>query len=147
MKKKLFTYFGSSFLFHLLWENFQAPLYQGYTSFNQHFWICLRATATGDMLFMLIIYAVLALVHRDAFWIAHKTNYTTMTWVIIILMGLLIGVSFEFWAVFIVHRWQYGSMPTALGIGLLPILQMIVVPSITLLISKSICIRISESKL
>ena len=65
-------FFGSSFILHLLWENLQAPLYVGYTSFSQHFWICLKATATGDLLFMLIIYAVLALVHRDLFWVANR---------------------------------------------------------------------------
>lgn len=47
-----FSFFGGSFLFHLLWENLQAPLYKGYTSFAQHFGICLKATF-GDMVFMM----------------------------------------------------------------------------------------------
>lgn len=134
----MIAFFGMSFVLHLLWENAQAPFYQGYTSFSQHVWICLKAAATGDMLFMLVIYAALALRHRDILWVANAAIYTRpATWIIAILTGLLLAAGFEFWAVNIVHHWQYGSMPTVFGIGLLPMLQMIVVPSLTLSLCRS----------
>lgn len=128
-------FFGSSFLLHLLWENLQAPLYQGYISFAQHFWICLRATLSGDMLFMLIIYAILALVHRNFFWPSDRTVYRRpITWIIALLVGTILAVSFEWWALSM-HRWVYGTMPIVLGIGIFPILQMIIVPLMTLMMT------------
>lgn len=124
-----------SFLLHLLWENLQAPLYEGYTSFAQHFGICLKA-AFGDMIFMGILYGVLALLHRDLLWIANPSVYAyPSTWIVMALMGFLLAVSFEFWALS-THRWAYGVMPTVLGIGIFPVAQMIIIPLITLSISR-----------
>ena len=125
------VFFGGSFVLHLLWENLQAPLYEGFTSFRQHFWICFKAT-WGDLLFMLLIYAALAVLHRDMFWIADRSAYSNpATWIISVLIGALLAVSFEFWAVYVDHRWQYTeAMPLipVLHIGLTPVLQMLLIP-------------------
>ncbi len=141
--KPIATYFGISFLLHLLWENLQAPLYQGFASFQQHFWICLKATATGDMLFMLVIYLALAAVHRNWFWIADAAAFRhPATWVIALLIGALLAVFFELWAVYVAGRWQYAaSMPILpiLRIGLTPVLQMIVIPIAALFVSFRFC--------
>lgn len=134
------TFFGSSFLLHLLWENLQAPLYAGFTSFQQHFWICFKA-AGGDLFFMFIIYAALVVVHRDLFWIADRSTYTQpATWMITVAIGVLLAISFEYWAVFIDQRWHYAeAMPIIpfVRIGLMPVLQMIVIPMVALRISRS----------
>ncbi|MDO8648882.1 MAG: hypothetical protein Q7R81_03800 [Candidatus Peregrinibacteria bacterium] len=131
-------FFGGSFTLHLLWENLQAPLYEGFDSFPQHFWICFKAT-WGDLLFMLTIYAALAIVHRDPFWIADRSTYAhPATWIITLLIGVLLAVSFELWAVHIDHRWQYTeAMPLIpiLQIGLTPVLQMAVIPLLTLFLT------------
>ena len=136
--KAVTTFLGVGFLLHLLWENLQAPLYEGFTSFGQHFWICFRATS-GDLLSMLAIYAALTLVHRDPFWVADRTAYAhPATWIMTFLIGILLAVNFELWAVHVDHRWQYASaMPLlpVLRIGVLPVLQMIVVPLLTLSLS------------
>jgi hypothetical protein len=135
----LTAFFGASFLLHLLWENLQAPLYKGFESFEQHFWMCLKATATGDMLFMLVIYLALAAVHRDWLWISDATTFKhPATWLIAMLIGLLLAVSFELWAVYVAERWQYAaSMPILpiLDIGLAPVLQMTFVPTAVLFLS------------
>jgi hypothetical protein len=139
------AFFGTSFFFHLLWENLQMPLYKGFTSLQQHFWICLRATATGDMLFMITLYLALAAVHRDWFWIADASTFRhPATWLITLLTGVLLAVSFELWAVHVAHRWQYGSMPLLpiLQVGLTPVLQMIAIPSAVLLISYHLSLRL-----
>lgn len=128
-------FLGVSFLLHLIWENLQAPLYEGYTSFVQHFGICLKA-AFGDVVFMSILYGVLALLHRDFLWIANPSVYARpSTWIVMALTGFLLAVSFEFWALS-THRWEYGAMPTILGIGIFPIVQMIAIPLLTLSISR-----------
>ena len=144
MRKALFVYFGSSFFLHFLWENLQAPLYAGYTSFSQHFWICLTATATGDMIFMVLIYLALALLHKDIRWVQNRPAYaSSATWILAVLIGVLLAVSFEWWAVFVAHRWVYGIMPLVpvLHVGLTPVLQMIAVPVVTLFL----CSRFTSS--
>ncbi|MBI2523987.1 hypothetical protein HY464_01125 [Candidatus Peregrinibacteria bacterium] len=125
------AFFGSSFLLNLLWENLQAPLYEGYLSFAQHFPICLRATF-GDMVFMAVIYGTLAVVYRDIWWMANPRTYRhPATWTLTILTGTLLAVIFELWAVHVAQRWQYtGAMPLipVVEVGLVPVLQMLLIP-------------------
>lgn len=84
---------------------------------------------------MLIIYAVLAALNRNFFWVSDRTVYShAMTWIVPLLIGAFLAVSFEWWALSM-HRWVYGAMPTLLGIGVLPVLQMIVVPLMTLVVT------------
>ncbi len=53
----LAVWFGFSFVLHFVWEHVQMPLYGlQHVAFWDGVWICLFATATGDMLFMLIIF-------------------------------------------------------------------------------------------
>lgn len=131
-------FLGGSFLLHLLWENLQAPLYAGFTSFQQHFWICFKAT-WGDLLFMFTIYSVLAMMHRDPFWVADRSAYAhPATWTITLFIGVLLAMIFELWAVYVDHRWQYTeAMPLLpiLQIGLVPVVQMLMIPLVTLLLT------------
>lgn len=128
-------FFVSSFLLHLLWENLQAPLYEGFESFGQHFWICFWGTR-GDLLMMLAIYAALAVVHRDLFWVADRSSYAhPATWILAPLIGALLAVNSELRAVYVNHLWEYTeAMPLlpVVRVGLTPLLQMIVVPLLTL---------------
>lgn len=137
--KQILVFFGGSFLLHLLWENAQAPLFQGYESFAQHFLICLKATTTGDMLFMLVIYCVLALVHRDMWWPSNsKTFHHPATWILPPVIGILLAVSFELWAIHVARRWTYAeAMPIIpiLQVGILPLLQMMIVPLLSLFLA------------
>ena len=140
----LIVYVGSSFLLHLLWENLHGPLYLvGTTPPDTQ--RLLFATATGDMIFMLVIFAVLAMLHRDWLWVSKKTSYAKIsTWIVAIAIGVLLGTSFELWAVHIDHRWTYAeAMPIipVLGIGLSPVLQMVVVPVAVLAITSMITRR------
>jgi len=136
--KHILVFFLVSFLLHLLWENLQAPLFEGFDSFGQHFPICFYATITGDMLFTVIIYLVIALVHQDQYWVSKLKLYRHQaTWILPVVVGVLIAISFELWAIYVAERWTYGSMPIIpiLQIGLTPVLQMIFVPLLTIYIS------------
>ena len=132
-------FFIGSFLLHLLWENAQAPFFAGYQSFSQHFPICLWGTTTGDMLAMLLIYGILIIIHRDVLWIGNRATYQhPATWVLPPFFGLLFATSFELWAIHVSHRWTYApTMPIIplLQIGFTPLLQMIVVPPLTIAIT------------
>ncbi len=142
------VYIGSSAVLHLLWENAQAPLYEGFISFREHFWICFKATG-GDVLLMLILYTALASVHQDPFWAAKRSAYAHPgTWIITVLLGVLLAVSVELWAVYVAYRWQYAdAMPLLpiLRIGLTPVLQMVFVPVITLVATRTVSLTQQRS--
>lgn len=113
-------------------------LWEGFT-------MCLFATATGDMLFMLTLYLAVAVIHLDPWWPADRKLYThPATWVVPAVIGVLLAVAFELWAVHAVGRWAYGSMPLipVLRVGVTPVLQMVVVPLLTLALSRAAALRI-----
>lgn len=116
------------------------PLFETETdSFLEGFAMCLFATATGDMLFMLTLYLTLAVVHRNLCWVADRQTYAhPATWTVPPLVGILLAGNFELWAIYVSHRWSYGAMPVipVLGVGLTPLLQMIVVPLATLMLCR-----------
>lgn len=143
-KSVVVAFFGVSFILHLAWEVAQMPLY---VSPNRSFWedfrMCLYATATGDMLFMLTLYLTIAVIHQDFWWPMHRVIYAHPgTWVVPVLVGVLLAVSFELWAIHAARRWEYDSMPMipVLHVGLTPVLQMILIPLATL----SICRRMAS---
>lgn len=138
-RERALLYLLLSFIFNFLWENAQSPLYIWTLHGWDKEWRLLTATATGDMIFMGLIYLALACVHRDWLWVNRTDAYRhPATWVIAVILGALIATSFELWAVYVNHRWQYApSMPMIpiVEVGLSPVLQMIVIP---LLVIKSI---------
>lgn len=123
---KLPRIIGWGFALNLLWENAQAPLYSGYESFAQHFPLCLRASI-GDVVILLVLYAALAVVFRDADW-PDQENGKQYAMASIMGMGVAIGI--ELWALS-KGRWAYDAlMPTLspFGAGVLPILQLAIIP-------------------
>ncbi|MDP4007588.1 MAG: hypothetical protein Q8P68_00165 [Candidatus Peregrinibacteria bacterium] len=143
----LIGFFGINFLLHLIWENAQAPLFVGHESFWQHFPPCFFATATGDMIFTLIIYIVLALINKNFWWIFSKKAYKNpYTWIAAIAVGILLAVLFELWAVYIDFRWIYGAMPIIpiIHVGLTPVLQMVFIPILSIKIFEMKLLRISK---
>lgn len=88
---------------------------------------------------MLVIYATLAVVHRNPLWMNDQVTYThPATWILTPFVGILLAVSFELWAVYVDHRWQYTeAMPLIplLQVGFTPVLQMIIIPLIALLLT------------
>ncbi len=130
--KPVIAYFSSSFALHLIWENAQMPLFEsGDNAAWQNFLMCLWATATGDMVFMLTLYLTVALIHRSIWWSFDRASYShPATWIVPVIIGVLLAVSFELWAVHATNRWVYSSMPNipVLQGGLTPVLQMTLIP-------------------
>lgn len=122
------------FLLNLLWENVQAPLYEGYNSFWGHFMLCFWASLV-DALVILLLYGLLAAWYRDFFWVEHL-NWKAAA--LLVLSGALIAVGFELWA-FETGTWAYSEkMPVIpfLQTGLAPLLQMMLLPLLTLCLVK-----------
>lgn len=142
----IIVYFSFSFVFHFIWEMMQAPLFYEFTvSFWQHLKRCLFATATGDMLFMATIYFTLAVAHYDIWWLSKKSSYQhPITWILPIIIGILLAIGFELWAVYTVQRWSYGAMPLIpiVHVGLAPILQMALIPLLSIALVRAILAKI-----
>ena len=120
-----------SAVLHLIWENAQAPLFVGYQSFWQHFWICLQAIP-GDVVVTLLIYFLVAAWHRNVRWI-ERIGFPELA--VVSIAGAATAVGLERYALG-VGRWAYApAMPLLPGleVGLLPVLQMAVVPALTFL--------------
>lgn len=147
-----------SFILNLFWENAQAPLYQGYDTFWQHFWICLPATL-WDVVIILFIYGIIALIHRDSNWLVHtqpsffwrKTGWKAVFTSII--LGTFIAVFIEKRAL-AEGRWEYTtSMPLIPipfipggDVALFPVLQMIILPILTFYLVQILLLKYGGSK-
>ncbi len=119
------------------------PLYAGFPfsslGTREAFLRCLFATVTGDMLFMLVLYLTLAVIHENLGWSSDPAAYERpATWAVTPLVGSLLAVAFELWAVYVAHRWEYDSMPIlpVVRVGLTPVLQMIVIPVVTIAVCR-----------
>ncbi len=115
------------FVSNIIWENLQAPLYEGYNSFWQHFNICFVATL-GDVLIILTVFTVFALIYKNVYWFS---GMNVMQIIFLVTLGAFIAVVIEAFNLGI-GRWAYTDvMPTIGGIGLLPILQMMILLPLT----------------
>lgn len=76
------------------------------------------------------LYALLAFLLRNREWYRQaKMKHL----ILLALLGAVIAISVETHAVYIAHRWEYRSiMPTVMGIGLSPLLQMMILPPLTM---------------
>lgn len=120
---------------HFIWEMVQAPLYRGMGA--PPYWPMVRvcaAAAVGDAVIALVAYAVVAAAARDRLWLFDLTRRRVASYV---LVGLALTVILERVDVYVVHRWQYApTMPTVGGIGVVPLLQWLVVPAVTLWLAR-----------
>lgn len=123
----------TGFLLNLIWENLQAPFYTGYTGFAAHFLPCLYS-AFGDMAIIAVIFYLV--IKPDS-----ANGYETILKKIpaLLFIGLVISVGIEKWAL-AYSKWNYTAvmpMVPAVNIGLLPMLQMLILPFLTFCIVRS----------
>ena len=108
------------------WELAQAPLYVA-VDFPTAFVHCFIASL-GDGLMVLALYGVVALVARATDWYVRPApaHYAALA-----AAGVAIAFAVEWWGLHAAKRWQYsGLMPLipGTGIGLAPVLQMVLLP-------------------
>lgn len=121
------------FSLNLVWENAQAPLYKGYNGFSGHFWVCLVASVV-DALVLLLLYTLFAVFNQRLNWPLHVKLWQ---YGLLALAGGLLAVWFEKWAL-AREQWSYTDhMPIVpvFDVGLLPFLQLLLLPSLTFYIS------------
>ncbi|WP_019531447.1 hypothetical protein [Dasania marina] len=137
----------TAFLFHFVWEMWQAPFYQGMSE-SSH-WssviLCSRASL-GDAFIAMFAYLLVAWVSRNFAWI-YKMK---MGWCrIYIAIGLVITLILEYLATEVFDRWQYSEiMPQlwGLGTGITPIIQWLIVPLVSLWAARIFCLGLNRRK-
>jgi hypothetical protein len=125
--EQLVTLFVLAALFNYPWELAQSPFYMGMRNLNRMWWHCLVASLGDGLLVLLIFAAGWTALHRQDWFVRPGLR----GYVVMLAVGLIISVIIEWTAVHIAGRWTYTErMPLVpgLGIGVLPIMQMLVLP-------------------
>ena len=120
--KQLFWLTAITFLLHFVWENSQAPLYEGYSSFSQHLPICFWGVI-GDTIFTLVVYLGIGLLKNDFQWLTKLGLYDI---IVLAVIGFFAAIGIE-WRALLFNRWTYvDAMPLLpyFQVGLIPVLQM-----------------------
>lgn len=126
-----------SFLLHFVWEFVQAPTYAGMVEMNHWDGIKLCMSATfGDVGFALTAFILTSIAARSRGWYD-----APKTWQLLLFLsvGIALTVGFEYYYTNITLRWTYSElMPLVppFGTGLSPLLQWIIVPLLTLGITR-----------
>ncbi len=122
-----------SFLLNFVWEMWQIPFFVA-TPSDPH-WVgvvsCTQATF-GDVAISLFAFWCVATVTRSRSWILNSSPSQVGAFVAV---GVVITIILEALATGPLERWTYtSSMPTlpVLGTGILPLLQWILLPLLTI---------------
>jgi hypothetical protein len=122
-----------AFLLNFFWEVQQMPFFQlpPELSCQARVYNCTWATL-GDVGIALLAFWTVAALALSRQWLRHPKSLQVGVFVFV---GILVTVVFEFLATGLLDLWQYADiMPVIplLGTGLLPFLQWIIVPLLTI---------------
>ncbi|HVS30682.1 MAG TPA: hypothetical protein VMS98_04420 [Thermoanaerobaculia bacterium] len=125
-----------TFAMHFVWEMSQAKWFVGMAELP--FWtgtfLCLRASL-GDIVITAVAFVSAAAASRTLLWPRLRR---TLPFTMFMLVGLIITIAYEVFALR-TGRWSYGpEMPTLFGIGLLPLLQWTIIPPIEVVIFRAL---------
>lgn len=125
LKRTLWVIFTAAVLINLPWEVAQMSLYVAEGSVVISLWYCFLASI-GDGLLVLLIFAAGWLVFRRQDWF---TQPGVRGYLLMLAAGASIAVVVEWVASGIAGQWAYAEgMPLVLGVGLAPLIQMLVLP-------------------
>jgi len=87
-----------------------------------------------DALMVVAVYLAIGFLLRNWEWAKTFNRGWLALWITLPLWQAIV----EYYSVYFYSRWAYGElMPLIFGIGLLPILQMLILPSLAILISRN----------
>lgn len=115
---------------HFTWEMLQAPAFVDFAGSRWEGSVRCFLASLGDVLLASGAYFITVVVIRRLAWpLRPGWVLPAAMW---IALGVLGTIAFELWAV-ARGRWAYGpEMPVVFGIGVLPLLQWLIVPALTL---------------
>lgn len=116
--KLLLRLFIAAFFLNGVWEHAHLILYEcafkPYIEIAAMMWQAIFA----DALIAVLIYLICVHLFKGRLW----------SWIVV---GALVAFGLEWYSVMITHRWAYNAwMPTLFGIGITPLLQMMVLPAL-----------------
>lgn len=86
-----------------------------------------------DALMVVVVYLAIGFLLRNWQWVKNFNRSWVLLWVSLPLWQAIV----EYHAVYLTHRWAYAeAMPLIFGIGLSPILQMLILPSLAIILSR-----------
>ena len=147
MLRFLLNLFFVSFLLNFVWEisqmGFYSTLGMGSISDYRSFILTHWEVSLKDALMVVAMYLVIGVILRNCLPTRDvpKGQNWALTWNsgwLILLISLPIWqVIIEYYSVYIYGRWSYAeAMPLVFGIGAVPIIQMLILPSIAVLLSR-----------
>ena len=137
MFKFLANLFFISFLLNFVWEISQMPLFSemgmgirsDYLEFLRIHW----EVTLKDALMVVVVYLVIGFLIRNWHWAKSFNSGWVILWLALPFWQAVI----EYYSVYVFNRWAPAeSMPLIFGIGLSPILQMLILPSLAILLSR-----------
>ncbi|NCN52963.1 hypothetical protein GW950_00690 [Candidatus Wolfebacteria bacterium] len=137
MIKFLSKFFFISLLLNFAWEVTQMPLFEEMGSgirsdFNEFLKIHWNVSFR-DTLMILTAYLLIGTVLRNWNWVKKFNNGWVAFWLFLPLWQGLV----EYFSVYHLSRFEYAeSMPLIFGIGLSPLLQMLILPTVAVLLSR-----------
>ena len=114
---------GGGLVANFAWEMLQMPLYGG---FRDSWWRCFVA-ALGDVAILALLYGLMACAAEDWRWFQRLSRWRLL---LLALLGFLVALVIELRAL-LEGAWSYSAaMPRVpfLGVGWVPVLQMILIP-------------------
>ena len=119
----LSTVFIFAYLLNYVWESFHAVfLYQDHDFRAEMYVLMLNYVAAVDGIFIVGMYVFVAAFWWDALWLKKMDIKKVGA---IVATGLLVASLIEYRKVVILKTWTYlPAMPTILGIGISPLLQL-----------------------
>lgn len=117
------------------WEVLQGPLYVGHAGFGPHLWACFTASL-ADVVIVAGLYVFVAAAAADLRWYAAPRFAPRLA--ALAAAGFVTAVVIELRALDL-GKWSYAeAMPRVpeLDVGLSPILQMVLIPSVLALASR-----------
>ena len=130
-KVKIFFILSIVLILNLIWEFSHYRLYEDLTGIPKLYHII--AASFADMVIIAIILLIISLLNKNAEWLE---NPTKKDYFLIIFGSIIVAIIIEAYNLSI-GRWEYNAqMPTILGIGLSPLLQLFVTSITSLGIAK-----------
>ena len=137
MIKFLANLFLLSFLLNFIWEisqmGFYSPLGMGslenYNNFVKIHWL----VSLKDALMVVAVYWAIGFILRNWQW----SKSFNRGWIMLLVVLPIWQFVVEYYSVYQYHRWAYAeAMPLVFGIGLLPILQMLILPTLSVFLTR-----------
>lgn len=140
MKKFYLYLLLFSFLLNFVWEVSQMPLFSSMDSYGNlenisSFVLIHWGTTLLDVAGILAVFSIIRFFKKNWPW----TKGFNSGWAALLILLPAGQWIVEYYGVHVLHAWSYApSMPLVFGVGILPLLQMLILPGASVLLVKKI---------